>query len=206
MDPSTASFWLDALAAGAGVLWLVGAWFVWRTQQRVAEPLRGEVQVSAKASDVLARFTSHLAMSTTMQPFQRARIEAATTSEVRWHCAGAAGHRGTLQVATAGNAARVRFEIAQASTLTRIAFALVVLGAVVTAGLWSVLGTYVATSDDPAVRAQVVQMVQAIHVLWPPFLLAGLARMQRKRVAAEVHRVLHNLPFTATLAGNASPL
>ena len=45
------------------------------------------------------------------------------------------------------------------------------------------------------VRGQVFQMLQAIHVLWPPFLLAGMALAMRRRLDAEIERVIKNQRF-----------
>ncbi|MGL5097357.1 MAG: hypothetical protein ACRDD1_17355, partial [Planctomycetia bacterium] len=54
---------------------------------------------------------------------------------------------------------------------------------------------YVASSPNPRIRFQTVQMLQAVHVLWPPFLIAVLIRRQRTGPGAALDALLHNLPY-----------
>jgi hypothetical protein len=70
-----------------------------------------------------------------------------------------------------------------------------VLGLIVlAAGGWAVYRFFV-SADDPALRWQSVQMVQAVHFLWPPFLLAKLYRTFRGHAAARLETFVHNLPY-----------
>lgn len=55
--------------------------------------------------------------------------------------------------------------------------------------------TLVVPNPSPAVRAQSVQMVQAVHFLWPPFLFAGLYRSVRRSVRVGFEVFIHNLPY-----------
>ncbi|MCU0726549.1 MAG: hypothetical protein MUE73_12290 [Planctomycetes bacterium] len=48
-------------------------------------------------------------------------------------------------------------------------------------------------SEDPAVRGQVVQAVQIIHFLWPPFLFCGLTRYIRKLCVGAFRALLRNM-------------
>ena len=61
-------------------------------------------------------------------------------------------------------------------------------------GIW----TFVINSPSVAVRTQTFQMAQVVHLLWPPFLLAGLAKVRSRGAWTGLHAMLVNLPF-ATL-------
>jgi hypothetical protein len=62
------------------------------------------------------------------------------------------------------------------------------------AGCWAMV-TYVASSPEPAVRWQSVQMLQVIHVLWPPFLFGGLYRKGVRGITAQFDALANNLPY-----------
>jgi hypothetical protein len=61
-------------------------------------------------------------------------------------------------------------------------------------GGWAIY-TYVVSSPEPAVRWQTIQMVQAVHFLWPPFLFGVLHRRGMREVAAQLEALAHNLPY-----------
>jgi hypothetical protein len=61
-------------------------------------------------------------------------------------------------------------------------------------GCWAVL-TYVARSPNPAVRWQSFQMFQVVHLLWPPFLFAGLYRSGVRGITAEFEALANNLAY-----------
>jgi len=55
--------------------------------------------------------------------------------------------------------------------------------------------TWVIPNPNPAIRGQSFQMLQVVHVLWPPFLLGTLYRMRRRTVQARFEVLVHNLPY-----------
>lgn len=59
---------------------------------------------------------------------------------------------------------------------------------------WAIM-TFVATSPVPAIRWQSLQMLQVIHLLWPPFLFGGLYRRGNKGIAAQFESFANNLPY-----------
>ena len=70
-----------------------------------------------------------------------------------------------------------------------------VLGLIaIVAGYWA-LSTYAVTSANPGVRAQVIQMMQTLHFLWPPFLFAVLHRQLRRTAQAQIRATIQNLPY-----------
>lgn len=194
METTEALSWLDTIAAGAGLLWFAGAWFVARAA-RAGQPLRGEVDVGASPAAVTSRLARQLADAKVGSPLQSCTIEAATEREVRWSSRGPLRHQGTAQANGDSRRAHVVFEVTTRQGLLLGARILVVVGFAVTVGLYLLLREFVATSENPALRGQVFQMAQAIHVLWPPFLLAGLSQRLRRLVGDEVRRIVQNTPF-----------
>ncbi len=48
---------------------------------------------------------------------------------------------------------------------------------------------------DPRSRTQVVQTIQMIHFIWPPFLFAHLSRQPGRILRAQMDALVHNLPY-----------
>jgi hypothetical protein len=67
------------------------------------------------------------------------------------------------------------------------------LCALVAAGV--LVPALVISSSEPAVRWQVVQTIQIMHFLWPPFLIAFVARRRRAHVETRTADMLSNLRF-----------
>jgi hypothetical protein len=55
--------------------------------------------------------------------------------------------------------------------------------------------TYVASSPNPAVRWQTLQMLQAVHFLWPPFLCGSLYRRVLRAAPDQLDALANNLPY-----------
>ena len=193
------------VAAAAAVAWLARASFVRKVSRQIDEPVEGEANVATKPAVVARHLAQYLAQGATNHALRRASIDAATDHEVRWHSTGATAHRGVVTTTPSGNGTRARWEITGQVGLLGAAKTVVVVGAIVVAGLYCALRAFVVTSDHEAVRWQALQMVQAVHVLWPPFLLAGLARKMRREVVTEVQRVLANAPYAGALPASPAP-
>jgi hypothetical protein len=52
-------------------------------------------------------------------------------------------------------------------------------------------------SDEPDLRIQAVQMIQSVHVLWPPFMLYTMANARRKRLTTIAETAAKNAAYTA---------
>ncbi len=52
-----------------------------------------------------------------------------------------------------------------------------------------VLAHYVVDAADPAVRWQALQVLQIVHVIWPPFLIHFIATRLRRQARQEVERL-----------------
>jgi hypothetical protein len=64
-------------------------------------------------------------------------------------------------------------------------------------GCWLV-NTYCVSSPNPAMRWQTIQMAQAAHFLWPPFVFGALYRQRRKLVLTSFEALIQNLPYVET--------
>jgi hypothetical protein len=184
---------LDLLAGLSMGAWLAGARFTWKTLQMQREPRAGECVVAAPASAVRDALVDALSRAQQMSPLSLARITRADEDEVAWEVTrGPQRHRGIVRLAADGPRTRATYGIVGAGPLLRIAAAVCVAGLFVTVGLYLLLQAYVADSPDEHLRWQVFQMLQAVHLLWPPFLLAGLARKVRSQSAEEIERIVSN--------------
>jgi hypothetical protein len=83
-----------------------------------------------------------------------------------------------LEAVRRGSGAQLIAEIDDATYNRRFAMGMaafvLLLMPVVIAGVAGALWHYVAASDTPSVRYQSLQIMQIVHVLWPPFLIYGL--------------------------------
>ncbi len=61
-------------------------------------------------------------------------------------------------------------------------------------GGWAVY-TFLASAHEPALRWQTLQMLQAVHFLWPPFLFGGLYRAGGRSIRAQFETLVQNLPY-----------
>lgn len=71
----------------------------------------------------------------------------------------------------------------------------VYLGLPVVVILTAVLLRFVVHAEQPAVRAQAFQIMQAVHVLWPPFLVQYLGKRNQRLADEALLRILAALRF-----------
>jgi hypothetical protein len=89
-----------------------------------------------------------------------------------------------------------RIELSRGQGLLLAGRILLVLGLMALVGGFWLIRTYVVPNPNPGIRGQVVQMVQVVHFLWPPFLFGGLYRMRIKAIRNAFDAFIHNLPYT----------
>ncbi len=73
---------------------------------------------------------------------------------------------------------------------TIMAILVVLVMPVVVAGVPALLWYFAAPNDSPNIRWQCVQVVQIVHVLWPPFLVYFLWKKPRDMIAAAISNLL----------------
>ncbi len=197
MEPDQAAFWLDTIASIMALIWLLARWFVTTTTRTVASPSTGRVVVDRPATSVLDAAAVSLSQGVSNSPLHRIRLEQRTASSLRWVGEFRMGrHEGSLQVEPREEGrCEALWTVRMDARATRGARLVSTIGLFVLVGVYALLRGFVLEAEHPAVRAQVLQMVQAIHVLWPPFLLAGLVRLMRRRIGHDLERLLANQSF-----------
>jgi hypothetical protein len=225
MDPGIARIVVIGIAAVGAIVWIEALAAMFRAsrerQSRIqlagerfdvdgpqtGSTIVGEVELQGKPDDLSAKLASQLARDG-LGPIGPVKILACDRNEISFEAAGPAAasgqsqpgmmiRRGRFRLEAFGSRTRVAYAIETSSgrLLLMFGWTFVVLGlAALVAGVWLLL-TLVVASPSAAVRAQSVQMVQAIHFLWPPFLFAHLARQPAKLVRSRVDSLINNLPY-----------
>jgi hypothetical protein len=105
--------------------------------------------------------------------------------------------RGLVRFSGSGNKTRIEYHVEAASgrVLLTLGWISVALGlAAILVGLCLEF-TFVIPSPQAATRAQAVQMIQAVHLVWPPFLFAQLSRQPIKLIRNQFEALINNLPY-----------
>ena len=166
--------------------------------------LTGSEEVAGTPAELSRRAAASLAGQVENRWFGPIRIREATDAEVRFDgpepgsgLAAGVLRRGELRFEWVGpDRTRVSYLAVMAGGRGLILAGWIVQGLGLLAligGAWAALG-YAVPSANPAVRAQAVQVVQVVHLLWPPFLFAALARGRRRSLRAAFESVIANLP------------
>lgn len=79
-----------------------------------------------------------------------------------------------------------------------LGFVFQALGFVAIVAGFLVIYFLVVPSQHLWLRWQTIHMVQVVHFLWPPFLLAGLYRKSTSIIRTQFDTFIHNLPFLTT--------
>ncbi|MCO6047271.1 hypothetical protein NG895_25505 [Aeoliella sp. ICT_H6.2] len=82
-----------------------------------------------------------------------------------------------------------------ARLMRRISLLLLALAVVVMLVIGVLIGLLVIPSEQPAIRWQVVQTVQIVHVLWPPFLPIGIYTFGRRSAKMWVENLIATAEF-----------
>jgi hypothetical protein len=197
MDEATAQTWLQIVGVAMAVLWAIGHWFVRRTAAQLqGVESTGTVELPGEVAELQRRAAAALVRGVQGSALQQIRIESTDDDRLRWTCAmPMVRHSGELAfTAAAPGRTRAAWRLLAQPPVLRFARWFTLGGAAVVLGLFVLLREFALPSPTPAARSQVLQMAQAIHVLWPPFLIAGLTRAMYRRVGADLDRMLHNLP------------
>ncbi len=105
--------------------------------------------------------------------------------------------RGVVRFLGIGNKTRIEYAVEAKSgrVLLALGWLFIVLGlASLLVGL-TLEFAYVINSPQAAERAQAVQMIQAIHLVWPPFLFAHVSRQPARLIRNQFEALINNLPY-----------
>jgi hypothetical protein len=224
MDEKTAQLVLCAIAATEVVVWLAALQFLLLSfgvrksgAREAAERLQltdpppenllvGSAEVEGQPAELAAKAAALLAKEIA-GPLGQLKILSRTADRVVFEGTGAnpagrsAGRhirQGQLQFTrVSDNRTAVDYAIAVSGGRGLLWGGVVcqVLGLLaLSVGFW-LLQTYVVHNPNPGARWQTIQMVQAIHFLWPPFLFGGLYRMGPRAIRSALDVLIHNLPY-----------
>jgi hypothetical protein len=105
--------------------------------------------------------------------------------------------RGVVRFAASGNKTRIEYHVEAGTSrvLLTLGWLFLALGlAAIVIGLCLEF-TFVIPSQQPGIRAQAFQMMQAVHFVWPPFLFAALSRQPLKFIRNHFEALINNLPY-----------
>ncbi len=219
MDLETAWSVLVAITAVGAVVWLAALTTLLRASRSQAATaveaserfeiegkaasgaIVGAAEVDGDPEELSTRLAGTLARET-FGPFGPIKVVASDRHQVVFEPTGAPGigfRRGRVRLTPAGSRTKVEYAIettSRGSILLGIGWLALGLGlAALIVAPW-LAATYLLTSPNPAVRAQVVQVCQMAHFLWPPFLFAALSRQPSRMFRARMESLVHNLPYT----------
>lgn len=223
MNIEVAHVVLAAITAAGAVVWLIGLRFLVASSRRAAAPqdggegilvggegregwLSGSAEVEGEAGALASKAATVLAQGIP-QAFGPVKILEKADDGIRFERVGPGlanqppgqwFRRGELRfVSLRPGRTRVEWAVEPLSMrwLLWTGGAFLAAGLVYLAAACWALDTYVASSPNPAVRWQVLQMFQAVHFLWPPFLFGALYRRGASVVAAQFDALAANLPF-----------
>jgi hypothetical protein len=105
--------------------------------------------------------------------------------------------RGVVRFSGAGNKTRIEYRVEAASgrVLLTLGWLFIAVGLVAILVGLCLEFAFVIPSPQPAIRAQAVQMIQAVHLVWPPFLFAQLSRQPVKLIRNQFEALINNLPY-----------
>lgn len=222
MEPEIASTILVAIATVLFMIWATAVRFMLRAMrerqahsddaaqaigtENLPGTIAGSAEVPGQPEVLSARLVERLVQSGLgfLGPI---KIQSADRREVYFEAAantpGATGslpggiRRGVVRFSTAGNKTRIEYRVEAGSTrvLITLGWLFIALGlAALVAGLCLEFA-FVVPSPQAAIRAQVFQMIQAVHLIWPPFLFAQLARQPVKLIRTQLDALINNLPY-----------
>ncbi len=216
MDSHTAHLILYAITAIALVAWITGLQFLIASarEPRVDDefsshdtakslPIQGTAEVEGEPETLASRATSALAKGNAgvLGPV---RIVVRTADSVVFNGdpastgLGSIIRQGAIHFTRLGQGktrADYAVDVPRGKALLLGGAILQMLGlTAIATGFW-LLSTYVADAPNPAIRAQVVQMVQVVHFLWPPFLCGALYRKRLGALRAALETFIRNLPY-----------
>jgi hypothetical protein len=206
-----------AIAAVAVVVWLIALRFLLATNRRATvetwadeddgysemgeAAVKGGAEVAGRAAELAAKAAAHLAgpAAMTLGPV---KILTQTDSRVAFeagpHLGGRYLRRGVLEFQdTAPGRTQIDYKVLvpKRTGLLAAAWIVQILGLVALVIGFIAIYLWVAPDPRPAVHWQSVQMGQVVHLLWPPFLLAGLYRRMQTVVRSTMDSFVNNLPY-----------
>ena len=222
MEPEIAGTIVIAIATILFIVWATAVRFMLRaTRERQAliddDPasigadsspgtIAGNAEVPGSPEALATKLTERLARDG-LGFLGPVKITGADRREVRFEAIGGTPgtiattpgglRRGVVRFSGAGNKTRIEYRVEAASGRVQLTLGwlFIALGlAAILVGLVLEFA-FVIPSPQPTDRAQAVQMFQAVHLVWPPFLFAQLSRQPVKLIRNQFEALINNLPY-----------
>jgi hypothetical protein len=214
MSTETAQLVLAAILVIMTIVWLTALWFLISSYRSgITSPaqdgdqfgmseqvpqhwLQGHVEVEGTADSLMEKAAALLLKASSGSLKVEKSRDGLSFERVGPRLPGLP-EKGILQFSTvAGGQTRIDYalETSVSQTLLRVAAIIQICGLLALVfGGWAIY-EFVATSPNLEIRFEVLQMIQVIHILWPPFLLAGLYRARLRGQSNQFWFLLRNLP------------
>lgn len=158
----------------------------------------GDVEVDGSPETVSAKLRSVLSRGE-YTPFGTVEIVPGNRHEVIFKTSRADSQRkqGRLRLSSVGNRTRIDYAIEAPSGrgLLALGWIFVALGLAALAALAWLEFRFVLPSPNSRTRIQSVQMIQAVHFIWPPFLFAYLSRRTGCHARYAIDELARQLPY-----------
>lgn len=219
MDPETARLVVIGGTAAAAVAWIAGLATLLRASRErramtsagtgrfeiegevPAAAIVGEADVEGDPEGLSIKLAGLLARDGS-NAFGPVKIVARDRHELTFEAVGPSPlgfRRGWVRFAPAGPRTRLDYALetsSRASVLLGVGWAVLGLGLLALIGVTALMFTVVLPSPFADVRGQAAQVVQMVHLLWPPFLFAHLSRLPARMFRARMDSLIHNLPYS----------
>jgi hypothetical protein len=220
MTFTTAQLILAVIASVAVTTWLAGSHYLANSPAKAAKRDRTELEWTDRESTLVAGPTTIIgegeiagdrdALSTKLAakiardgiwPGGPIEIVESRDGRLEFVSPGEpANPRGQIHLESAGTG-RTRYEYEveyrALARLLKIGWIIQGAGLVVLAVAYWALHTWIAPAANPAIWAQSFQLIQVVHLLWPPFMLGHRYRSQYGQVRRQMDTLLRNLPHAA---------
>jgi len=213
------------LTAAAVVAWLCALQFMLRTSRRQkvaaeqeqefaqvgatapANLIAGSAEVAGSAAELAVRAASFLAQQAPAmlgpvkileQTADRLVFEGMQGMGQNPGCVGCLFARGEFRFTSiAQNRTRINYavEVPRRSWLLNLGWLFVGLGLLALVIAFVVIQLFVVNAANPGLQWQSLQILQASHFIWPPFLFGGIYRRLRTHVRTTFDTLVHNLPY-----------
>jgi hypothetical protein len=220
MDPETARLVVISIAAVGLVVWLSSLQFLLTTfrtdrqrRRQAAEVLEmteappdcifGSVDVDGLPAELAVKAAGLLAKGS--PPLPPVKILERTDQRIVFEDIGAGMNQqggylrqGQLRFSPVGSGRThidYAIELKKSNVLVWLAILFQTLGLAALVGGFVMIYIFAVEHPNPDVRTQAIQMVQAVHFLWPPFLFAGIYRRGRTLVTKGFELFINNLPY-----------
>ena len=218
MSVETARLVIVAAAIGGSIVWavtvLMGIRMLGGRHSEAATITEAQIDVAGKVSvgrppaETSKLLTDRL--TTAGRPGYDCRIMEATPERVRFEMtsalpsgrnqtsAGSAVSVVDMRLTSSPNGTDISYTLDLGRTRRKfaaISLCINILGFAAVTVLPYMLYTRIASSENPNVRQQALQVMQMVHPLWPPFLIMGIYRSLERSIARYLETLLANLQY-----------